>query len=84
MPTRRSDFCIPCMHPTCFCLQMMSKHAKTDTSAAFMRKGQTGGWKKHLTPEMVKRFEMWEAKWLEGSDLQFEYQLGSNNENILI
>jgi hypothetical protein len=40
-----------------------------------MRKGQAGDWKNHLTPEMVDRFEKWEAKWLEGSDLKFEYQV---------
>ena len=60
---------------TIFCFQMMSKHVEADVGAAFMRKGQTGGWKKHLTPDMVERFEMWEAKWLDGSDLKFEYQL---------
>ena len=36
-----------------------------------MNKGKTGNWRNKLTPEMVKRFEEWESKGLEGSDLKF-------------
>ena len=40
-----------------------------------MRKGQAGNWKKHFTPEMERKFEAWERKWLEGSDLEFVYEI---------
>ena len=36
----------------------------------FMRKGQTGNWRKHLTPEMVAKFEAWEEKWLKDTDFK--------------
>jgi hypothetical protein len=38
-----------------------------------MRKGEAGNWTKHLTPDMVKRFEEWEAEALQGTGLKFEY-----------
>jgi len=38
-----------------------------------MRQGRSGNWKSHLSPEQVERFQKWEQKWLEGSDLQFNY-----------
>ena len=38
-----------------------------------MRKGKAGDWKTYFTPELDKRFKEWEAKWLKGSDLKFEY-----------
>lgn len=40
---------------------------------SFMRQGKAGTWRQEFTPEMIKRFEEWEAKWLEGSDLSFKY-----------
>jgi hypothetical protein len=40
-----------------------------------MRKGQSGSWKKHFTPDIEERFEKWEAKWMAGSDLKFEYKV---------
>jgi hypothetical protein len=47
-----------------------NKHEKT----AFMNKGKTGNWKSHLTPEDIKRFEQWEKRHLQGSDLKFQYE----------
>jgi hypothetical protein len=41
----------------------------------FMRQGQAGNWKKHLTPQMVARFERWEDRWLSDSDLKFVYEV---------
>jgi len=43
-------------------------------SSAFMRQGKAGNWKSHLSDEQVKRFQEWERKWLEGSDLKFSYE----------
>ena len=55
---------------------MMKKITKVEhAESAFMNKGKSGNWKKHLTPAMEKRIEDWEAKWLEGSDLKFVYEV---------
>ena len=53
--------------------QQLQKKGKDKVDGTFMRKGQAGNWKKHFTPELEKRFQDWETKWLEGSDLKFEY-----------
>ncbi len=42
-------------------------------STAFMRKGRAGDWRSHLSEDQVRRFEAWEKKSLEGSDLKFNY-----------
>jgi len=47
---------------------------KTD-AAVFMRKGEVGDWKNHLTPELEKKFQKWENKWLKDSDLKFKYEI---------
>ena len=60
----------------CFPVQICNEAYKQENqSNAFMRKGQTGNWRKHFTPELEKRFEEWERKGLEGSDLKFTYDL---------
>ena len=41
----------------------------------FMRKGEVGDWKNHFTPELEKKFEEWENKWLKDSDLKFQYEI---------
>ena len=41
----------------------------------FMRKGETGDWKNHLSAEQVKRISEWEKKHLEGTDLEFVFEL---------
>ncbi len=38
-----------------------------------MRKGKSGQWRSELSDEKIGRFEAWERRWLEGSDLKFEY-----------
>ena len=49
---------------------------KADISEAkFMRKGQVGDWKNRFTPQLVKKFEAWEKKGLENSDLKFAFEL---------
>jgi len=48
--------------------------SKTD-APVFMRKGEVGDWKNHFTPELEKKFQKWENKWLEGTDLKFEYNI---------
>ena len=43
---------------------------------SFMRKGETGDWRNHLTDEQLERIMKWEKRQLAGSDLQFTYDLG--------
>ena len=40
-----------------------------------MRKGKTGNWKEKFTPELTQKFQQWEEKHLQGSDLKFTYQI---------
>ena len=40
-----------------------------------MRKGQVGDWENHMTTELVKKFDEWEAMWLKDSDLKFQYKM---------
>ena len=42
---------------------------------SFMRKGQTGDWRNHLTDDQLQRMICWEKKNLEGSDLEFVFHL---------
>nr|CAH0104486.1 unnamed protein product [Daphnia galeata] len=41
----------------------------------FIRKGETGGWKKHFSPEVNRKVDEWIAKNLEGTDLKFVTEL---------
>ena len=43
----------------------------TPERGSFIRKGQTGDWKNHFTPEMTARFDAWMADKLKGTDLSF-------------
>ena len=40
-----------------------------------MRKGETGDWRNHLTEEQLQRIIHWEKENLEGSDLEFVYDI---------
>lgn len=40
-----------------------------------INKGKSGRWKEKLDEKTVKRFEEWEAKWLDGTDLKFTYEI---------
>ena len=41
----------------------------------FIRKGKTGDWKNHFTPEMTAKFDKWMAEKLKGTDLTFVEEL---------
>jgi len=41
----------------------------------FVRKGKTGDWKNHFSPELNRRIEEWIEKSLDGSDLKFTMEL---------
>ena len=41
----------------------------------FMRKGKAGDWKNHFDQETQRKFQNWEQKWLEGTDLAFRYEV---------
>jgi len=41
----------------------------------FMRKGEVGDWRNHLTEEQLEKMKKWEEKYLSGSDFQFVYDL---------
>jgi len=38
-----------------------------------MRQGKVGTWRQEMSAGMIKRFELWEQKWLKDSDLSFKY-----------
>ena len=38
---------------------------------SFVRKGKTGDWKNHFSPEMTVKFDNWMAEKLRGTDLRF-------------
>jgi hypothetical protein len=40
----------------------------------FMRKGQTGNWKREMTEEQVERIREWEERQLKDTDLVFQYE----------
>lgn len=42
---------------------------------SFFRKGKTGDWKNHFTPEMNNRFNRWLHDKLKGTDLRFVEEL---------
>merc|ERR1740128_1066230 len=68
-------------------LQNLTKHLQFDSctknpamnfeteSGKFIRKGKTGDWKNHFSPELNSRIDQWIAKSLEGSDLKFTMEL---------
>ena len=41
----------------------------------FMRKGKAGDWKNHFDQETQRKFQNWEHKWLNGTDLEFCYEV---------
>ena len=52
--------------------EWLSKSAWSgDPNQKFMRKGKTGDWKNHFTPEMDRKMNQWIDRELEGTDLSF-------------
>ena len=58
-----------------FCIYKLFRGMAEMQEGKFMRKGETGDWKNHLSEEQVRRIQLWEEKYLEGSDLKFVYEL---------
>lgn len=48
---------------------------KDDNEVRFFRKGTTGDWKNHFSPEMQKEFDQWIKENLAGSDLSLSWAL---------
>ena len=42
---------------------------------SFIRKGKTGDWKNHFTPEMTAKFDKWMEQKMKGTDLTFFHEL---------
>ncbi|KAF0288786.1 Sulfotransferase family cytosolic 1B member 1 [Amphibalanus amphitrite] len=42
---------------------------------SFIRKGKTGDWKNHFTPEMTEKFDKWMAQKMKGTDLKYVEEL---------
>jgi estrone sulfotransferase len=42
-----------------------------DTELRFIRKGEVGDWKNHMTPEMAARFDTWIEENTRGTGLSF-------------
>ena len=63
-------------HQKCITVKTQrAEEAHKTENAKFMRKGEVGDWKNHVTPELEKKFVEWEKKWLAGSDFQFIYEI---------
>lgn len=52
-----------------------SKWSSGDPNKRFMRKGQTGDWKNHFTPEMDEKMSAWMKREMEGTDLSFVLEI---------
>ena len=46
---------------------------------SFIRKGKTGDWKNHFTPEMTQKFDKWMAEKMKGTDLKFVEELAKQD-----
>lgn len=46
-------------------------HIFQDTELRFIRKGEVGDWKNHMTPEMTAKFDAWIEENIRGTGLSF-------------
>ncbi|XP_057376850.1 sulfotransferase 1C3-like [Daphnia carinata] len=56
-------------------MTMEIKSGFTNEGHSFVRKGKTGDWKNHFSPELNSRIDAWIEKNLAGSDLKFVTEL---------
>ena len=42
---------------------------------SMLNKGLTGRWREFINGDLLTRFEEWERSWLEGTGLQFTYDI---------
>lgn len=49
---------------------------REDGQLKFMRSGESGGWRREMSPEMAQRFDIWTQDKLRGTD----YQIGESAE----
>ena len=54
---------------------LRQEFGNTEEPAQFMRKGETGDWRNHLSAEQLARMVEWEELGLRGTDLRFVYDL---------
>lgn len=56
-------------------MDMEIKAGFANEGHSFIRKGETGDWKNHFSPELNAKIDRWIEKNLEGSDLKFVTEL---------
>ena len=49
---------------------------------SMINKGVTGRWKEFIKGELLQRFEAWEQNWLEGTGLQFAYEIWCGQKHM--
>jgi len=56
-------------------INFLESKGESKEPCKFIRKGKTGDWKNHFSPELNVRLDEWIKKSLEGSDLKFTMEL---------
>lgn len=51
-----------------------SNNKISNNNVKFIRKGQIGDWKNHLSPELSEKIDQWTRKNTDGTGLEFEYE----------
>ena len=46
-----------------------------DYKGNYMNKGTVGQWKENFSEKLIKKFEHFERKGLEGTDLEFDFEI---------
>ena len=60
-------------------MEKASEAMTNKDSGSFIRKGKTGDWKNHFTPEMTAKFDKWMAEKMKGTDLKFVQELAKQD-----